>query len=248
MERVHYPFDEEFIQVYHWLLVMLRYREYNLEGLAGVEGGEVVALHNVRDTTSKLVTAFRGLEKFSLNVRHTRDPRLNLLVFYLIPKVESKSPSQEKKQISTEQVRAALSRFEQSEEHQRLILLSKNRLAPAAVDRINEANAAVSNMKPLKLVQHILTSFLKFDRMDSIYQPRDVRVLRGQDLEERLDMIHADASIEDKRSILPQRDEKDPLVVYIGAKLGDVIFLRQRVNASRYVPVLVLVVRQPSSA
>lgn len=231
-----YPFDKEFMKSYKTLVEMLNDREYNLsqpgkESLFGYSeriapdkngGTKIKKMINITDETQRnLTNEFGGLEHFKLELSHP-NPQLNLLIYFIVPSIEAKSATQARKQLPIDQVRTALTAYEESS-IPRLILLSSVELATQGEELIRKANQQTVPESPHRYVHFFSLDELAFNWMKSRYQPKNIRVLRDEEQNAVLSSIEIDDNQEDKRFSLPYIADNDPLCLWYGAKQGDLI-------------------------
>lgn len=236
-----YPFDSEFMRSYKTLVEMLNDRGYNLsqpgkQSLFGYSeqivpnkdgGTKIKKIININsDTQRALTNEFGGLEHFKLELTH-ENPQLNVLVYFVIPGIEAKSATQARKQLPIDQVRHALRAYEESA-IPRLILLSNVELATQGIDLIRKANQQTVAGQPHRYVHFFSTEELSFNWMKSRYQPKNIRVLRDEEQNAVLSSIEIDDNQEDKRHSLPYISDIDPLCMWYGAKVGDLIQLTRK--------------------
>lgn len=231
-----YPFDKDFMKSYETLIEMLNDRGYILsqpgkESLFGYS--EYVSVNNkgntktkkvikiTEDTRRALINEFGGLENFKLELSHPNH-QLDILVYFIIPGIEAKSATQARKQLPIEQVRHALRAYEQSS-IPRLILLSNVELASQGEELLRKANSQIMEDQPHRLVHFFSIDDLSFNWMKSRYQPKNIRVLRDDEQNAVLSSIEIDDNQEDKKFSLPYISDNDPLCVWYGAKVGDLI-------------------------
>lgn len=242
--EIHYEFDDEFLQEYRVLITMLLERGYAGDGLIGVVRTPVDHVEDEDDvedgifgpwtvaidpftTKEELTKKYSGLERFSLALKH-QDTRLNMLVYYAIPETESHGSAQERKQLSASHIKELIRSFDESAGYSRLLLISKSKLSADAATEITAANYNRTDEQPLRLVKYIPASFFKFNPMRWHMQPRDVQIHREEEKRRMLDELNVRAELRgQEESLIPQVGERDPLVLYYGAKVGEVItFIR----------------------
>jgi DNA-directed RNA polymerase subunit H (RpoH/RPB5) len=251
-QTLHYEFDPEFLGEYKVMLTMLLERGYDGDGLIGVEavppdhepsdddlddgivGSWSVAKASSVATGDELTERYGGLENFSLSLRH-QDARLNMLVYYLIPEVESHGSTQERKQLSERQVKTVIGTFEATPSVGRLLLISKVKPSADAMAQISRANIELADevKRPLLLVKLVQTSFFQSNPMRWILQPKNVRVLFGEEKAQLLEELSVAEHLRGKEEgLIPQMSEIDPLAVYYGARVGDLVTFIRTVPAS----------------
>jgi DNA-directed RNA polymerase subunit H (RpoH/RPB5) len=238
-ERRHYEFDDEFVRQYAVLLVMLLERGYSGDGLIGVEALDpghapsdedldqgIVGQWHVRvtrETREQLRQRYEGLERFNLRLLH-QDARLNMLVYYLIPEVESHGSVQERKQLSDTHVKAMITVLQETEgKFSRLLMISKAKPSADASAAIATANDNVppDSLGMIKLVQ---ARFFDFSIARWMMQPRGVRIWRDAEKRALLDQLGVAPGLKGhEETLVPMTSELDPLVVYYGARVGELI-------------------------
>jgi hypothetical protein len=239
-EGEHYPFDDQFLRRYEVLLTMLLERGYSGDGLIGVEPvppdhepsdqdlddgivGHWRVQISVEKTVPELIDAYAGLENFSMRLSH-QDASLNMLVYYLIPEVESHGSVQERKQLSQAHVEEYVNCFKETPGFGRLLLISKAKLSADAATRLGIVNAECDTAKNPCLVEFILASFFDFNLARWIMQPHDVRILRGDEKRQLLDELAVPPERRgQEESLVLQMSDADPLAIYFGARADELM-------------------------
>jgi hypothetical protein len=245
---IHHEFDKTFMKAYTTILQMILDRGYIGEGIPGIVSTEEKEEVKVTlETKGQLIEKYRGLERFSLSLYH-QNPDFNMLVYYIIPLV-GESSSTERKQINEAQIRAILANFSETD-FSRLLLISRTKLSSQAAALVATANTIVVPGKPHNMVQFLPLSFFMFNRTHNIDQPTDLQIYRpeidpnnpeGQkivpllnDLEVPVEFTRA------KSAVLPQLYDTDPIALYYGLKVDDVIsYIRKFPRPIRFYRVVV---------
>ena len=251
----HYDFDEDFMRDYVHILEMVLDRGYEGNNLIGVENvseehqadsddeeNGIIGQWQINvtpDTRNKLLEEFEGLENFRLELHHQND-MLNMLVYYLIPEIESHGAAQERKQLSEAHIKEVLDLFSESG-YPRLLLISKVKPSSDAIALINTANLMRDGNHPLRLVKFIPTSFFHFNPMRSRYQPRNIGVYRGEEIRDFLSDFPMDEKHKgQEEELMPHLSENDPVSAYYGLRVGELqTFLRRIPMTNFYARVVI---------
>jgi len=262
VEAVHHPFDSQFLTEYANLLTMLIERGYEMGGMLGVkvyiptegfeytdedrEDGIVKGSGNIYykvsidpiKTQRKLTEKYGGLEAFSLRLHHI-DTRLDMLVFYLLAEAESGSAT-ERKQLSEDHVKRYVDIFDREQSINRLLLITRVKPSADALTIINNANNMLRASKPLCLVRLIPSTFFYFNPARWFLQPKEFVIHRDEERETLLEELDVPPHLKGKEdSLLPYMSENDPLALYYGAAVNDVVSFVRAEPRTVYVRLIV---------
>jgi DNA-directed RNA polymerase subunit H (RpoH/RPB5) len=249
-EPLHHDFDEHFVRQYEVLLNMVLERGYGGEGLVGVEPvppdhepseydledgiiGDYAVRVDPVTTAQELTATHGGLEAFSLKLLH-QDARLNMLVYYLVPEAESNTAATEKKQLSESHVKQYVKLFTEAATptggtFSRLILITRVKPSSEAISYVTEHNYKLRQRNPLSLITLLLASFFDFNPSRWALQPSNVRIYRDEVKARMLRELDVNRRFKGQEEVLlPQMSEIDPLSVYYGTSVGDLITFTRR--------------------